>query len=140
MIRAMGSLVRLVAIVASVIVALSLLLFTLDQTSAGSENQVREIDAQTPAQTPPEAVEAPDPNPAAARVREQAHSKTREMIDDANDVLVAPFSSLARGHGVWPERLIPAVLALLLYGLGGLTLANWFPSKSSAKKDWRTAQ
>jgi hypothetical protein len=136
----MGSLVRLAAIAASAIVALSLLLFTLDQTTAGSENQVREIDAQTPAQTPPEAVEAPDPSPAAERVREQAHSKSREMIDDANDVLVAPFSSIARGHGVWVERLVPAVLALLLYGLGGLTLANWFPSKRSRSQDWRTAQ
>jgi hypothetical protein len=68
MIRAMGSLVRLLAIGASLIVALSLLLFTIDQTSAGSENQVREIDAQTPAQTPPEAVEAPDPSPQAERV------------------------------------------------------------------------
>jgi hypothetical protein len=139
MIRAMGSLVRLLAIAASLVVALSLLLFTIDQTSAGSENQVREIDAQSPAQTPPEAVEAPDPNPQAERVREQAHSKAREAIDDANDVLVSPFSSLASGHGVWPERLVPGVLALLLYGLGGLMLANWLPTKRAETKDWRTA-
>jgi hypothetical protein len=135
----MGSLVRLLALVATAVVALSLLLFTLDQSSTGSQNQVRAIDDQSQLQTP-EAVEAPDPSPQAERVREQAHSKARETIDDANDVLVAPFSGLARGHGVWPERLVPGVLGLLLYGLGGLTLANWFPTKRSDSKDWRTAQ
>jgi hypothetical protein len=135
----MGSLVRLLAIVASAIVALSLVLFAIDQSSEGSANQVRAIDDQTRVQTP-EAVEAPDPTPAAERVREQDHSKAREDIDDANDVLVKPFSSLARGHGVWPERLVPGVLALLLYGLGGLMLANWFPTKRPESKDWRTAQ
>jgi hypothetical protein len=135
----MGSLVRLLAIIASLIVALSFALFAIDQSSESSANQVRAIDVETRVQTP-EAIEAPDPTPGAERVREQAHSKAREVIDDANDVLVMPFSSLARGHGVWPERLVPAVLGLLLYGLGGLMLANWFPEKRHESKDWRTAQ
>ena len=115
MIRAMGSLVRLAAILASAIVALSLLLFALDQTSAGSENQVREIDAQTPAPTPPEAVEAPDPSPQAERVREQAHSKAREMIDDANDVLQNVFIRVWNGLENFKEE---SQLYTWLYRIG----------------------
>ena len=34
---------------------------------------------------------------------------------------------------------MPAVLGLLLYGLGGLMLANWLPTKRREAQDWRTA-
>ena len=42
----MGSLVRLLAIAASAVIALSLLLFAIDQSSEGRDTQVRAIEGQ----------------------------------------------------------------------------------------------
>ena len=42
-----------------------------------------------------------------------------ETIDDANDTLVEPFAPVVDGAGSkWVRRLVPALLALLVYGFG----------------------
>lgn len=134
----MSSLVRICAVVAAAIVALSLILFALDESSAGSENQVRSVEGSARVQSKTD-IERPNPVPAAERAREADHSKAREYVDDGNDVLVSPFAGLVDSANVWIQRLIPGALGLLLYGLGGLMLANWLPSARRESQDWRTA-
>jgi len=137
-IEGMAPLVRICAVVAAAIVALSLVLFALDESSTGSENQVRSVEGTAKVQSDAD-VQQPNPAPAAERERENAHSSAREYVDDANDVIVSPFTGLAGSSDVWVRRLVPGALGLLLYGLGGLMLANWLPASRRESQDWRTA-
>ena len=73
------------------------------------------------------------------RVREKENSSARELVDDGNDVLASPFTGLVESNGVWVQRLVPAALGLLLFGLGGLMLANWIPERRAEHTDWREA-
>lgn len=60
-----------------------------------------------------------DLDPDQERAREKAHSAAREYVDDANDVLLAPFSSLTDGSSnKWVRRTVPALIALLVFGFG----------------------
>jgi len=132
----MATLLRLCAIVAASIVALSFVLFAVDQASEGSQHQVRAVasDVQPPSQI---AIDRPNPTPEAETFREADHSSVREKIDDADDVLVSPFTSFVDTNSVWGQRIIPAVIGLLLYGMGGLMLANFLPQSRPETKDWR---
>ncbi len=59
----------------------------------------------------------PDPTPKAERQREARNSKARELVDDANDVLLRPFAGLVAGDSSrWVQRGVPAGLGLLVYG------------------------
>ena len=42
------------------------------------------------------------PSPSLA-ITEKAHGKVREGIDDANDVLVSPFSGVVDSKSIWVE-------------------------------------
>ena len=72
-------------------------------------------------------------------MREAQHSSVREYIDDGNDLLASPFTGIVASKNVWIERLVPAGLGLLLFGLGGLMLANWLPERRTKHHDWREA-
>ena len=110
---------RLVAIAASVIVALGWGLFAYGETQAASKLSATESSGR-------EAARAPDPSPDQERDREAAHGKVHEAIDDANDVLLSPFASIADGSSSkWARRTVPAVLALLVYGFGLAFLARF---------------
>ncbi len=121
----MGSLIRLLAIAASVVIGLSLVLFAIDQSTEGRDTQVRTVkdDGSAPVRSRA-ALDAPNPGPAVERVRETENSSARELIDDGNDILATPFTGVAVSDNIWAKRAVPAVLGLLLFGLGGLMLAN----------------
>ena len=134
----MGSLVRLLAIGASAVIVLSLIFFAIDQSSAGRDTQVRSLEgADDGAVVSRDGIDAPNPGPAQERLREAKNTSARELIDDGNDVLASPFTALSPSDNVWIERLVPAVLGLLLFGLGGLILANWLPERRAQHADWR---
>ena len=135
----MGSLVRLCAVVASAIVALSFVFFVVDQATTGSQDQVRAVDGQTGPRAAPADVQRPAPDRAAERIRESDHSSVREAVDDADDVLVGPFTGLIDSDDVWVQRIVPASIGLLLYGGLGLLLASWIPQPKRETRDWRTA-
>jgi H+/Cl- antiporter ClcA len=98
---------RIVAIVLSLLVVAGFMLFALDDISRAS-NQSRERIA---------GFEAPDPAPAAEQTREKRNARGRELIDDANDVLLRPFVGVAAGASSrWVQRGVPALLGLLVYG------------------------
>jgi hypothetical protein len=137
----MSSFVRLLAIAASAVIALSLILFALDQSSEGRDTQLRSLQGSTAgAVRSQEDLDVPNPAAPVERVRERDRSSAREAIDDGNDVLASPFTGIASADSIWIQRLVPAVLGLLLFGLGGLMLAAWLPEKRQEHTDWREAR
>ncbi len=117
---------RYVAVLASAIILVSFSLFAIDETRSASVQSRAAIAAQEVAGRDPEAAAAVE------RLRERRHSRVREGIDDANDLLTRPFSPLVRDSGsIWMRRTVPSVLALLLFGAGFAFLARF--SKGSAR-------
>ena len=135
----MGSLIRLAAITAATFVGLSFLLFAVDRSEEGSAGQVEAVDGagdRAPAHTN---VDRPAPDRRIEELREDRHSGARELIDDGNDLLVSPFTGIVGSGNVWVERTVPAALALLLFGFGGMLLANFLPKPRRRTTDWREA-
>jgi hypothetical protein len=126
----MARLVHTLAIMASVIVGLGFVAFAADEMGRGSETQRAKLARE---------LNAPAPNAVEERVREREHGPVREAIDDANDVLLAPFSDIVDSSNAWVERGVPTILALIAYGLVLLLIANSLPKPKSHSGDWRTA-
>ncbi len=133
----MGPLVRICAVTAAALVALGFAFFASDQLSEGSETQVRALRSDNMRAPSQADIDTPAPTPGVERVREAQHSSAREYVDDANDYLLAPFTGFVDTDQVWAGRLIGAVLALLVYGLGGTLLANAMPKPNRKVGDWR---
>jgi hypothetical protein len=132
----MGSFVRLAAIVASGLVLLGFAYFATDEMSRGSQTQQDELTRQLTAEDP--APIAPSSDQEADR--ERINGPVREVVDDANDLLLGPFASLVDGSSDrWVTHGVPALLALLLYGVGLGMLANMLPKEREHGADWRTA-
>src|SRR5512138_224776 len=103
-------LLKTAAVLLSVTVGLGWLLFAIDETAVASRDSAVAIAGD-------QAASQPDPNPEQERARERAHGTVREVIDDANDVLLKPFAGLVRdSNSRWVRRSIPAFLGLVLYG------------------------
>ncbi len=134
-----ASLLRFIAISVCAVVALGFVLFAIDELNAGSQTQQSKIDQSADGNT--DVVVPPAPSPEGEAIREREHGKVREAIDDANDVLLTPFSQLvATSKSNWVTHGVPAVLALLIYGFGIGFLANLMPrAKTHSGGDWRTA-
>jgi len=135
----MASLVRILAVLAASIVALSFVFFALDQSKEGSENQVRSLEDKGQRARSDAVIDTINPGPKVERTREQSHSAVREYIDDGNDILLAPFATIIDSANPWPRRLLPGVIGLLLYGVLGLMLANVLPRPKNEVRDWREA-
>jgi hypothetical protein len=98
---------RVIAIVLSLLVVAGFMLFALDDFSRASTQSRARIAGY----------ETADPPPAAEQVRQKRNGRGRELIDDANDVLLRPFAGVVAGASSrWIQRGVPALLALLVYG------------------------
>jgi hypothetical protein len=117
----MATTIRLVAAAATAFVALGFAIFAADQAGAGSKAQLRQLG---------EELGDPVPTSSAERDRERRHGPVRELVDDANDVLLAPFADVASSRNAWVQRSVPTLLALLAYGLGLALLANYLPRRA----------
>ena len=127
-----ATLVRFLAVISTAVIALGFLMFALDESDKGSKTQISKID---------EALNAPDPTTREEALREREHGQVRETTDDTNDFLLKPFAPIVDDkRSAWVRRIVPTVLALLLYGLGGLLLANFLPKPHTAQRDWRGVQ
>jgi hypothetical protein len=112
-------LLRTVSIVASAIVLLSFALFGIDETRDASEQSAASIAGL-------KATRASDPSARQERARERAHSGQREVVDDADDVLVAPFAPVvSSSESSWVRRGVPTLIALVVYGFGLSFLARF---------------
>jgi hypothetical protein len=131
----MGSLVRLLAIFCSGLVILGFAYFAIDELDRGSKTQQGKLDRELSGEVGDPTPIAPSPVQEAER--EKLNGGFREAVDDANDVLLGPFTNLIDSNDRWVGHGVPAVLALLLYGLGLGTLANMLPKQREHSADWR---
>jgi hypothetical protein len=53
--------------------------------------------------------------------------------------LLGPFAALVGSENAWVMHGVPALMALLLYGLGLGLLANALPKQRAHGGDWRAA-
>ena len=90
----------------TLLVIASFTLFAHDQVAGASQHQ------QT-AELPGAASLAP--RPVAAH---KPHAQPRRFIDGAASTLTSPFHSVVTSDNPWVDHGIPAVCALLVYGLG----------------------
>jgi hypothetical protein len=134
----MGSLIRLVAIVTSGFVLVGFAFFAADELDRGSKTQQQALGDELGGSAPEVIPVAPAPADEAAR--EAANGDLREIVDDAGDVLLGPFTNLVDSKDVWVARGVPTILALLLYGFGLGFLANMLPKQRQHGADWRGAE
>jgi hypothetical protein len=119
------STLRWLAILFSAIIVVSFGLFAIDETRAASDNSAAEIAGR-------DASRSADPSPTQERAREQLHGDVRELIDDGNDLLVAPFSGIVSGSASrWTRRGVPALLALFVFGFGVGYLARFTQGRAT---------
>jgi hypothetical protein len=118
-----ATVLRWAAILASAFVALSFLFFAVDQTSNASQNSVREIAGESNVKAE-NVTKLPNPPRAVENVRERENDGFHEFVDDVDDVLLAPFTSISNSDNIWIRRTVPALIALLLYGVVGMYLAR----------------
>jgi hypothetical protein len=137
MVMAMGSGIRTIAIVATGIVLLGFALFAVDEMDRGSQNQQNALASELEHASDRQVVVSPDPRE--ERLREQRNGDVREVIDDANDVLLAPFADLVDSENAWVAHGVPTILGLLVYGLLLGLVANMLPKQRAQGGDWRTA-
>ena len=137
MVMAMGSGIRSIAILATGIVLLGFALFAVDEMDRGSQNQQNALASELESASESPAVISPDPRE--ERMREQRNGDFREAIDDANDVLLAPFAGLVDSENAWVANGVPTILGLLVYGLLLGLVANMLPKRRAQGGDWRTA-
>jgi hypothetical protein len=91
--------------ICTLIVLASFTMFALEQANAGSSAQQDKIAA----------IDQPNPTPQQEQARAKKHTKIREWIDDANDVLTKPFDGIPTSNDIWAQRGVPALLGILLY-------------------------
>jgi hypothetical protein len=137
MVMAMGSGIRTIAILATGIVLLGFALFVVDEMDRGSQTQQNALGAEVESASGSPAVISPDHRK--ERMREQRNGDFREAIDDANDVLLAPFADLVDSENAWVANGVPTILGLLVYGLLLGLVANMLPKGRAQGGDWRTA-
>ena len=118
-----ASVIRWASIFASSVIALSFLFFAVDQTSNASQNSVRAIAGESNVEAE-SITKLPNPPAAVEKVREKENDGFHEFIDDVDDILLAPFTGISNSDNIWVRRIIPALIGLLLYGVGGMYLAR----------------
>jgi hypothetical protein len=100
-------LLRAVAIIASLIIVVSFVLFAADKGDETSSRQQSELAQE---------IEEPSPSAKGEREREKRHGTVREAIDDANDFLLSPFANIVSSNDTWVTRGVPSLIGLVLYG------------------------
>ena len=119
---------RYLAITLGAIIALSFFLFAWEQTRKASDATSAAIAAGT-------AAAQVAPSHTQEQAREAAHTAAREAIDDANDVLTAPFANLVSNfESGWAKRGVSAFLAFLLWCVGIAFLARYSAGRAKIRR------
>jgi hypothetical protein len=117
--------------IAALILIASFGMFAIDQARNGSQQQVAKLGAKLePANSPTNAatnVNQADPSPQTERAREKKHGQVRELIDDADDVLISPFAGIVHSQSIWAQRGVPTLIAFLLFAVALRILATYLP-------------
>ena len=115
----MIAVLRWASTIACAIVVISFGLFAIEKAQGGSKNQVRKL----------EGISSPAPTRETEQKREREHGDVREAIDDADDILLAPFSGVVNSGSIWAKRGVATLLALLVYGVILRILAGYLPGR-----------
>jgi hypothetical protein len=102
-----------IAIACSALVLISFALFARDQLAGASKHQQTELAAGTPV------------TPGTVPVVPHRAGQPRRFIDGAAKALESPFVSIVQSGSPWSLHAVPAMLALLLYGVGLGYLARY---------------
>src|SRR4051794_17579774 len=129
-------LVRIASVVAVAFILAGLIGFLTDEVRNTSIQQATRIPDPGSGRVVTSISDLTEPNPPARieGLRQQNHTKGREFIDDAGDILMAPFGFLINGSQAWVKRLLYSVLALILYGFLAQMLADLIRRQSSGSK------
>jgi hypothetical protein len=115
---------RIIALTACGLVLLSFAFFVVDQAGSASDNTVRQITNEQGQSRDVSSTNVPNPDPATERLREKENGTIREYVDDADDILLSPFTGIVDSKNLWVMRGLPTLFALLVYGGAGLMLAR----------------
>jgi hypothetical protein len=123
MTEALAHALRVMSTVACGVVLIAFVLWAADEGRAASDGQIAQVEETGPqSSTQRPAVTVPTP---AAK-----HGGVRGAIEDANYALISPFESAAAGDDAWKRHGVPALLALLAYGLLARLLINYIPQRT----------
>jgi hypothetical protein len=104
--------IKLVSFVCCALVVVSFAMFARDQMAGASVHQQTELVSGT----------NPTPTPAAPSKPE---AQPGRFINRAAKTLTSPFDALVSSSNAWVQRGLPALAALLVYGLGLGYLARY---------------
>lgn len=111
--------IRYVAILASAFVVVSFGLFAIDETREASATTRADIADSGPNRDPEEET-------VVKKVQAREHSSVRRAIDDVNEQITSPFAGIVgTDQNIWVQRGVPALLALLCFGVGLGYLARY---------------
>jgi hypothetical protein len=102
--RVISRVFRLTAFACCVLVVASFAMFARDQLAGASQHQQSELVAGA--------------HPTAASGTPTKPAEPRHFIDEAAHVLTKPFEAIVQSSNLWVKHGLPAVFALLVYGLG----------------------
>jgi hypothetical protein len=107
---------RLTAFACCALVVVSFAMFARDQMAGASQHQQTALVAGA--------------HPTAASSTPVKHAEPRRSIDAAAKVLTKPFEAIVQSTNLWVTHGLPAVLALLVYGLGLGYLARFSAART----------
>jgi hypothetical protein len=108
---------RLTAFLCCALVVLSFAMFARDQMAGASAHQQTELVAGSNSR-------------AAAGASSERHAQPRRFIDAAAKVLRMPFDAIVQSSNLWVKEGLPALFAVLTYGLGLGYLARYTSVRS----------
>ena len=108
---------RLLAFVCCLLIVTSFAMFARDQMAGASEHQETELVAGANPSTRGNAASKP-------------HAEPRRFIDNAAKTLTAPFDAIVRSSSPWVKHGLPALFAVLVYGLGLGYLARYSAARA----------
>ncbi|MGN6871783.1 MAG: hypothetical protein ACTHMY_25610 [Solirubrobacteraceae bacterium] len=95
---------RLTAFACCALVVASFAMFARDQMAGASQHQQTALVAGA--------------HPTAASSTPVKHAQPRRTIDEAAKVLTTPFDEIVQSSNLWVKHGLPALFAVLVYGMG----------------------
>jgi hypothetical protein len=114
--RVISRVLRLTAFVCCALVVVSFAMFARDQMAGASQHQQTELVAGA--------------RPTVASSTPVKHAEPRRAIDTAAKALSSPFDAVVQSSNLWVKRGLPAVFALIVYGLGLGYLARFSSARA----------